>query len=239
MSSLARDLRTVVYLCPQLRCDLVPYAFYEAAAPNHLLDVRHVELGSYDADHGAKILAQLDSDVVRDADQTVQVMVGGSAYSFGFTWDSLLAALDETSARVGVPVLTDMVPTVDEALAAPAPIVVAHRLGGVSDRSVLTFLRSAGLECVGVVSEPLDSAANSASSLVAGAADADALVARAVAAHPEAATALLLGGSFWTHSAQDAVERDGRTFLNNLRAFARQFAPSTPDEVTFCPGRLA
>lgn len=212
-------LRTVVYLCPGSRCDVVPFTFYRDAPPGYLLDVRHVPVPDYSPAHGATLLAELERHLPSDLDDVECVVLGGSAFSLAFGWPELCAELAVTTDRVGVRVVTDMVPVVSR-LRQPRTggIVAAHRLAGVTDDALTGFLRSAGLECVAVVSDPASVAANSAGGFAAAAEQARELTALAMDRCPTAGTVLLLGGSWWVEPARRCAEARGRRLVNNLTA---------------------
>jgi hypothetical protein len=211
--------RTVVYLCPGFRCDVVPFTFYRDAPPGYLLDVRHIPVSDYSPAHGRTLLAGLEGHLPSDLGDVECVVLGGSAFSLAFEWPELCQELAATTARVGVRVVTDMVPVVGR-LRRPGTdgIVAAHRLAGVSDDALTGFLRSAGLECHAVVSDPASVAANSAGGFAAAAEQARELTALALERCPTANTVLLLGGSWWVEPARRFAEARERHLVNNLTA---------------------
>ena len=222
---MGRDLAgVVVYISPQHRCDVVPFAFYRQTS-GILLDVRHRAVDNYSADHGLDLLHSAGPDLVSDP-ATRQVVIAGSAFSFGLTWDELEHELSATSDRVGVPVITDMVPTVHQLRSLNSPTVVTHRLAGVSEEAIRRFLGSAGIEVAGVVSRPRTAADNASTPLAAGAEEAAKLCRLALEQHPDAPVVTLLGGSFLTGPARLLVEQSGRELVNNLDAFVSQFSDS-------------
>jgi hypothetical protein len=221
----------VVYVSPQLRCDLIPYYFYRHAPDHYLLDVVHRPVDSYSPNQGPRLFETLDSSVVREPGLTTQLVIGGSALSFSYAWADLIAACSELSQRLGVPVITDMVAVVTALAGRPGPIVVLHRLADIVDEQILRFFESAGIECLGVCSEPASPAANVATSLAHGSEHATRLVRQGIDQHPGADTVVLLGGSWWIDQAQVLAEREGKGFVNNLSAvmlpLAGQHHPST------------
>lgn len=216
------DPVVVVYVSPQLRCDLVPYHFYRHAPSHHVLDVVHRQIDNYRPDGLRRLLDDLSPDVVREPALTSHVIIGGSALSLSFTWRELADECARLSQRLGVPVVTDMLAVVEELQRAPGPVVAVHRLAGVGDQQIIDFCASAGVECVGVRSDPAPPARNAGSSLLAGAAQASQLVQQAIDEHPTAQTVLLLGGSWWVDPARAVAERRGRRLVNNLTAVMPQ-----------------
>jgi hypothetical protein len=220
--------RTVVYLCPGARCDVVPYTFYRHAHPDVLLDVRHVDVAGYDPRQGDDLLQLAGRGLALDAANVDAVVVGGSAFSFGFTWDELLLRAEQASDQAGVPVMTDMMVVVAQMRSAGASrVTVAHRLAGVADDSVRRFFVSAGFDCAGVVASPQAMTANLTDSLTAGAADAERLAADAVALDATSDSIVLLGGTWWVGPAHSLVASAGRRFFNNVLGIAEHFAGST------------
>lgn len=214
----------VVYVSPQLRCDLVPYHFYQHAPDHYVLDVIHLQIENYNPDQARTLFETLDSSMIREPGLTSQLVIGGSALSFSYAWADLVATCSELSQRLGVQVITDMVAVVAELAGHPGPIVVVHRLAGISDEQILRFFESAGIECLGVWSEPASPADNVASSLMQGSAQATRLVREGIAQYPSADTVVLLGGSWWVDQAQALAEREGKGFVNNLSAVTAPFA---------------
>lgn len=217
--------RSVVYLCPGSRCDVVPYTFYRDAQADVVLDVRHVDVAGYDPQQGDDLLRLASSGLQLDPANVDGVVVGGSAFSFGFTWEELVLRTTEASFEAGVPVLTDMMAVVAQMRASKASrVTVAHRLAGVPDVRVKKFFGSAGFDLSGIVAWPQAMAANLADGLAAGAADAERLAADAVAFDGASDSVVLLGGTWWVGPARSLVEASGRHFFNNVTAVAEQFA---------------
>jgi hypothetical protein len=216
--------RVVVYVCPQATCDLVPYLFYRHAPSGYLLDVRHVPVKTYDPEHGRTLLGSLSRSLLRDPVRTERVVIGGSAFSLSFSWDELQATTAAASGRLGVSVSTDMMAVVSQVRRLGSPVVVVHRLAGVTDTAITGFLESAGIDCVGVLSAGAIPADNADTPLDVGAAQATRLAERALERHEAARTVVLLGGSWWTYGAQASIESTGRSVVNNVLAFAEDLA---------------
>jgi len=212
--------RIVVYICPQARCDIVPFAFYRDAGPGLLLDVRHEPITSYDATQGRRILENLNRGVLRDPDNTAQVVVGGSALSLSYSWPELVAAAQAASRRVGVEVVTDMMLLVSQLAELSAPIAIAHRLAGVSDSLLMDFFASAGIACEGVVCAAADPAQNGRMSLADSSEEAVGLSELTMQSHPHAPTLVLLGGTWWTGAAERLIESTGRHVVTNVAAIS-------------------
>jgi hypothetical protein len=210
--------RIVVYICPQSRCDIVPHAFYRDAAPDLLLDVRHEPITSYDVTQGRRILEGLDHGLLRDPENTAQVVIGGSALSLSYRWPELVAAAEAVSRRVGVDVVTDMMLLVSQLAELPMPIAVAHRLAGVSDAHLVDFFASAGIACEGVISAAADPEHNGRMSLADSSEEAVRLSELTMESHPDARTLVLLGGTWWTQAAQQLIESTGRHVVTNVGA---------------------
>jgi hypothetical protein len=212
---------SVVYLCPGSRCDVVPFAFYSEAPAGYLLDQRHVTVGDYEPERGRDLLMLAAEQPGLKPGFVARVVLGGRAFRVGYTWVERPAPTADASRRAGVPVVTDMMSVVSRMRAAGVRrVTVAHRLRGVRDDSIDGFLRSAGITCAGVVSAPQDIGTNASTSFHRGASDARELAMAAVHGDPQADAVLLLGGTWWTGSARDAVQASGRHFFNNLTATA-------------------
>ena len=221
----------IVYFSPQLRCDLVPYYFYRHAPDHLMLDVVHRAIDSYNPAQGRELFETLDSNAIREPALTSQLIVGGSALSLSFAWTDLVAACSEATQELGVHVTTDMVAVVTALAGLPGPIVVVHRLADISDEQICRFFESAGIDCLGVCSEPASPASNVGSSLTEGSEQAARLVREGIHQHPGAATVVLLGGSWWVDQAQAIAEQEGKGFVNNLSAVMLPFA-KTPNTTT-------
>jgi hypothetical protein len=234
----AAPVRSVVYLCPGVRCDIVPFAFYADAPAGYLLDQRHVTVDGYDPGQGRELLALAADLPGLDPGFVARVVLGGSAFSLGFTWDELIAATTEASRRAGVPVVTDMMSVVSAMRAAGVRrVTVAHRLAGVRDDSIGNFLRSAGITCSGVVSAAQDIAANASTSFLQGASDARELAMEAALVDPDVDAVLLLGGTWWVGPARDSVRAAGKHFFNNLTATALDLPVVTAPAAAARPAR--
>ncbi|QOC93402.1 aspartate racemase/maleate isomerase family protein [Micromonospora craniellae] len=217
--------RSVVYLCPGSRCDIVPYTYYRHAPPGLLLDVRHQQVAGYQPEIGREILRHTMRELSVDPDTTAGVVLGGSAFSLSYRFDDLKAELATISARLGVPVITDMVAVIDQLRRHTTDrVVVAHRLAGVSDDALVTFLDSAGLTCVDVLARPASMTDNAETTLVDGARTARDLTATAISRFPDERALLLLGGSWWVEPAAELAQRNKWCFVNNVTAVA-----SAPD----------
>jgi hypothetical protein len=212
--------RIVVYICPQARCDIVPYAFYRDAGPGLLLDVRHEPIASYDVTQGRRILESLDRGVLRDPGNTAQVVVGGSALSLSYRWPELVAAAEAASVRTGVDVVTDMMLLVSQLAELPSPIAIAHRLAGVSDSHLADFFASAGITCEGVTCAAASPEHNGRMPLADSAEEAVRLSELAMQSHPDARTLVLLGGTWWTGAAEQLIESTGRHVVTNVGAMS-------------------
>jgi len=221
--------RSVVYVCPGLRCDIVPYVFYTEAPDGYLLDVRHVAVDSYAPSVGRDLL-RFAAELPDVNEATVErVVVGGSAFSLGFTWNELLLATDEASRHAGVPVIMDMSSVVAGLRNSGCErVAVAHRLAGVGDAAIAAFLESAGFDCAAVVSAAQDVATNAATPLREGAGAAADLAQRAMDAAPGADAVLLLGGTWWSGEAERLVRATNRHFFNNVTAVAHDLPPLRP-----------
>ena len=213
--------RRVGFVSPLPISDTVPYMFYGTFRSRVMLIEQSLQLRGYDTAAARAALGELDHVLSGIKSRGVEmIVIGGSVLSFAYPRPALLTRLEDASRKLGVPVTTDMEATVQVMRRAGVhKLAVAHRLNGLDDSALTSYLVAAGFAVEGVVGPQLVVATRAGiapdeSSVFAATGEA------AGQLYPAADGILFLGGSTINYPYLAAVQRAiGKPVFNNTMGF--------------------
>jgi hypothetical protein len=213
--------RRVGFVSPLPISDTVPYMFYGTFRSRVMLIEQSLQLGGYDTSSARAALGELDHALSGIKNRGVEmIVIGGSVLSFAYPRPALLARLEDTSRKLGVPVTTDMEATVQVMRRAGVHrLAVAHRLNGLDDSALTSYLVAAGFAVEGIVGPQLVVASRAGSTPDEGSVFA-ATGEAAGQLYPAVDGILFLGGSTINYPYLAAIQRaTGKPVFNNTMGF--------------------
>ena len=213
--------RRVGFVSPLPISDTVPYMFYGTFRSRVMLIEQSLQLRGYDTTAARAALGELDHVLSGIKSRGVEmIVIGGSVLSFAYPRPALLTRLEDASRKLGVPVTTDMEATVQVMRRAGVhKLAVAHRLNGLDDSALTSYLVAAGFAVEGIVGPQLEVATRAGttpdeSSVFAATGEAAAQL------YPAADGILFLGGSTINYPYLAAIQRAARKpVFNNTMGF--------------------
>jgi hypothetical protein len=213
--------RRVGFVSPLPISDTIPYMFYGTFRSRVMLIEQSLQLRGYDMASARAALGELDHALTGIKSRGAEmVIIGGSVLSFAYPRPALLARLEDASRKLGVPVTTDMEATVQVMRRAGVhKLAVAHRLNGLDDSALTSYLVAADFAVEGIVGPQLEVATRAGttpdeSSVFAATGEAAAQL------YPAADGILFLGGSTINYPYLAAIQRAARKpVFNNTMGF--------------------